>query len=560
MDLLDMLNDDSEPVEEAAEEVPVLEKAAEFELKENEAQKKASDDEGAWLDGFNNGNDGTKKARGQNKAEMLAELHQTKIKEGVDADRFVWAPNQWYAPKGGKDGSKKASNAHNFFPARIVDNAEAMRIPHEWNPDPTPADALVVEYISAPRSGHGRFSGQLPKYVAVTKNMTVPYNENIHKAKAGGKAQRQMTLMETGNLAYKGTESKDKWHKDGDTNLSHFLGHHHPAEKAILFHDAIMKKAQQYLDKAFDPDVASDTEADDSDEEGTATQDTGQDGNETDSSDDEALTSLVDQNQNSAEKGKKNRKVELKPGDWVSYINKMFGRVTHTRIVEIKAAVDSDGKACTCRLVVENGDVLKRSDDIRRMEKVESGPEKGACDKRNGSSYILVKDFRMKVGVDKTLTTIHQAASAMSKQNKIDLTKKLGPTTSEKKRKRDAGFIDTQSDEEDEDEDEGEEGTGAGGVGTPKAAITSSTSTSTSTSTSSTSGTGSQPVSVVSRPSSQAGSSTSGGGASGASVAKKRGLSALESSDSEDEQEQAAKAARSDKTLSLLSDSDDSLL
>ena len=36
-------------------------------------------------------------------------------------------------------------------------------------------------------------------------------------------------------------------------------------------------------------------------------------------------------------------------------------------------------------------------DDIRLMEKLLTGPEKGQCDKQRGSGYILIKDFVLKL-------------------------------------------------------------------------------------------------------------------------------------------------------------------
>ena len=551
MDLLDMLNDDSVQVEE---EMPAAKEkiSLDSELKENsEVQKKSSGDEVEWLVGLNGKFDDNKRSKKQTKPEMLAELHQTKIKEGVEPDRFVWAPNQWYQ----RDPNKKnTSHAHNYFPARIVDAAEALRLTHEFNPETPVPGAVVVEYISACKHGHGRFKGALPKYVSVAKEDCVPYNENIFKAKAGKAQQRQATLMEMGNIAYKGA-SKEKWHPDGVTNLANYLGDFHSAGKAMLFHETMMMKAQQYLDHAFDLGVTGEEEEEEEGDMEEIAQETEREDNESESSDDEALTSFIaagsDPNQSSAEKRKKNSKVVLRAGDWISYINKVFGTVTHTRIVEIKPAVDSDGKACTRRLVVENGDVLRRDDDIRRMEMVKAGPERGACDKKNGSSYFLVKNFRLKVGLDKSLKTIHQAASAMSKDNKIDVTRKTSPSSSAKKRRKEPDFID------DDDDDDGEESEEVKGLPSPKS---SSQTQSQHEGTESSSGS----VSVVSRPSSQ---TPSGNGK------KKRRLSGVDtgsgsyadSMDSSSEGEggvdgKAAAAGTEKRSAIALCDSDDDSL
>ena len=56
--------------------------------------------------------DTTKSSDGKSKrsnAEIVADLHNTKIKEGIDPDKFVWVRNNWFSGKKGTK-SQQASN------------------------------------------------------------------------------------------------------------------------------------------------------------------------------------------------------------------------------------------------------------------------------------------------------------------------------------------------------------------------------------------------------------------------------------------------------------------
>ena len=254
--------------------------------------------------------------------------------------------------------------------------------------DPLPDNEVVVEYISAPKR-----EPATPKFVGVERAWCVPYNEDIHEATAGKKGGRQKTLMETGNLAYHGKCAKERWNTAGLINMANYLGQYYTKDKAIIINDAIVKKAQQYLNKSLDiGDTGSDSDdAGDAHEEVSPLQSKEDSLKERvdscDESEDEAMSSFIASNSPS-DKNHSNRKrkgvnaMTLNPGDWISYINRMFGTIVYTRIVEIKPAEDADGRKCKQRLVLENGNILKGEDDIRLMEKILTGPEKGQCDKQ----------------------------------------------------------------------------------------------------------------------------------------------------------------------------------
>ena len=87
------------------------------------------------------------------------------------------------------------------------------------------------------------------------------HNEDIHEATAGKKGGRQKTLMEPENLAYHGKCAKERWNTAGLINMANYLGQYYTKDKAIIINDAIVKKAQQYLNKIADiGDTGSDSE------------------------------------------------------------------------------------------------------------------------------------------------------------------------------------------------------------------------------------------------------------------------------------------------------------
>ena len=131
----------------------------------------------------------------------------------------------------------------------------------------------------------------------------------------------------------------------------------------------------------------------------------------------------------------------------------------YTRVVQIKAPTNAhSGRKEKSPLVVENGEVLTLEDEIRRLATVPDGPRKGLYDKNKGTRYYPIGTWKMQVGKDITLRTIHQAGASLGQRNKLTHTTSKteeergeaarGPGSVKKARK--CSFIDTQSSNEDE--------------------------------------------------------------------------------------------------------------
>ncbi len=106
------------------------------------------------------------------------------------------------------------------------------------------------------------------------------------------------------------------------------------------------------------------------------------------------------------------KNLKIKADIWISYTHKVFKKIMYTRVVEVI------GNKRNRKVVVENGESIAMSDQVRVMRKQEDG----SCNKEEGFSYKALSEYKFKKGKSKTLLTLDDSAAAFAalKSNRIE--------------------------------------------------------------------------------------------------------------------------------------------
>jgi len=279
----------------------------------------------------------------------------------------------------------------------------------EW---PIPADMVLVEFLGLPKK-----EPVCPQKFLVPTAYTAPFHADVHMRSGGGspqkrKQQQSMLAFTTASTANSKADhdNKRKWNSNSHENMINFLGFHKSAPQAKLIEAHVMALARQYLadslayfDSMEAKASAEEAErarkrqlADEDAEHVVAT-----------SSDDDS----VDFGKYAKQGLKHEKHVKIEPDTWLSYTHKVIKMLKYSRVVEVRP------KSADIRVVVENGDILDHTYQVRVMQ----SNLDGSCDKDNGYSYKALREYKFKVGVSKTLKSLHERVSERSVNNKLDL-------------------------------------------------------------------------------------------------------------------------------------------
>ncbi len=467
MDLLDLLNAPSERTEPIDKKVALEANASKENLRETSQEDEDVKNNGEWQAAGN-------EPKASAKRSQVPEMRDTELKSNIASSDFVWARNNWFRSQShGKNTSSKP-----WFPARICADKEALMI--KEIPNTIPQGQKVLEFINSTKVGPA-----VRRLALVEDKEIIPFHQDVTEVHLGSSPTKksngkQRNLLECGVVQVKQeTRAGDAklWNTTSVLNLQEFLAFYYSADVGKVVHERVMAKARAYLEKSQreegeDPLMATQVEQDEcagqtgellygsggeeGEKEKEKEKEEEQQGEDDDDDDDYAAKDQPDSKGGNT----------LKAGDWVSYVHKVFGSVMYTRVVQIKARVDAQtNRKEKHRLVVENGEVLSLSDEIRRLATITSGPNAGQYDKSNGTRYRAVGAWRMQAGVDTSLKTIHQQGASLGKGNK--LTRKTGNLQKERekllgveggrssaKKTKTHEFVDTQSSDGDEHEEE----------------------------------------------------------------------------------------------------------
>jgi hypothetical protein len=469
MDLLDLLNAPSERTEPIDKKVALEANASKENLRETSQEDEDVKNNGEWQAAGN-------EPKASAKRSQVPEMRDTELKSNIASSDFVWARNNWFRSQShGKNTSSKP-----WFPARICADKEALMI--KEIPNTIPQGQKVLEFINSTKVGPA-----VRRLALVEDKEIIPFHQDVTEVHLGSSPTKksngkQRNLLECGVVQVKQeTRAGDAklWNTTSVLNLQEFLAFYYSADVGKVVHERVMAKARAYLEKSQreegeDPLMATQVEQDEcagqtgellygsggeegeKEKEKEKEEEEEEQGEDDDDDDDYAAKDQPDSKGGNT----------LKAGDWVSYVHKVFGSVMYTRVVQIKARVDAQtNRKEKHRLVVENGEVLSLSDEIRRLATITSGPNAGQYDKSNGTRYRAVGAWRMQAGVDTSLKTIHQQGASLGKGNK--LTRKTGNLQKERekllgveggrssaKKTKTHEFVDTQSSDGDEHEEE----------------------------------------------------------------------------------------------------------
>jgi hypothetical protein len=201
-----------------------------------------------------------------------------------------------------------------------------------------------------------------------------------------------------------------QWNPDMITNMINFLGFLKTQTQSKEIERNIMTKARAYLVTCLDYADAMEAKALAQEAEESQKRQIAEENDEhaiAASSSDESIDLCK-----YARQGLKDEKhVRIAPDTWLSYTHKLFKMKKFTRVVEVRARGEEP------RVVVENGDILSSSHQVRVLHTLPDG----ACDKENGYSYKALSEYKFKVGRSKKLKDLHDRVDAFSANQKLDI-------------------------------------------------------------------------------------------------------------------------------------------